>query len=664
MSFRPPLFCCLFATMALVAGPVFANFDAIEMSLDDLVKVRILSTPKFAENADQIPSVVSILKAEDIRIFGWRTLGEALRSLQGFNVTNDHVYTSSGVRGISSPGDFRPRMQILIDGMAINDNIFAGAALDGSFPLDLGLIERIEVVRGPSASVYGGDAMFGVVNVVTRSGSSMAGQEWSLAYGSGANRRLRASWGGELNGTDVLVSASGFEGGGQSLTYRDVRVAGDSEKANAVGAQNGAQVFVRLRGSDWRFTLTHSQREQTAVNGSYGSIFNDRGHFETDTYSLAEIAKDWRISAHSSLHQRFYIGQYAYDADFPYDYSPDNARVINRDKARGNWRGMENRLVMTGWSGQRWTLGVEYKENTRQDQFNYDVGYGCYDSSSNNCLDSRNNSRQFTLYAQDEIQIGDDTALTLGLRNDRLGELGSFSSPRLGLVHDAHALGLFKLLYGTAFRTPSVYERYYTYPSYRYGNASLSPEKLSSLELSLEKRLSRAGKLSATLYSMRIQGLIATDAAGTANNNSAVEANGVELEYEHQWAGGARLRSNWTSQLAADGQRRLDNSPRHMFKFNLAVPTGLAGLMAGLEGQWVSQRSAAGGTQKVAPHFLTNLNFSYAPVGAGWDAGLGIYNLFDKRYSDPAVLDNLMTIPSWSAPQFGRQFQLRTNFRF
>ena len=164
-------------TALLVTLPTHAQgeIDALAMSLEQLADVRILSMPKFAENTAAIPSAVSILKRDDIRQFGWRTLGDALRTLQGINVTSDHSYDFAGVRGVSPPGDFRPRMQILIDGIAINENIYAGAPVDSSFPLDIGLIERIEVVRGPSASVYGGDAMFGVINIVTRSGNSLNG---------------------------------------------------------------------------------------------------------------------------------------------------------------------------------------------------------------------------------------------------------------------------------------------------------------------------------------------------------------------------------------------------------------------------------------------------------------------------------------------------------
>ena len=135
-------------------GQAAARLDALSMSLEELTAVRILATPKFAEDAEHSPSSVSILTAAEIRSFGWRTLADVLRSLQGFNVPEAHTYAYGGVRGVSAPGDYRQRGQVLIDGMSVNENVYASVPVDSAFPLDLELVERIEVIRGPSASVF------------------------------------------------------------------------------------------------------------------------------------------------------------------------------------------------------------------------------------------------------------------------------------------------------------------------------------------------------------------------------------------------------------------------------------------------------------------------------------------------------------------------------
>lgn len=650
--------------------PAWGAIDAIDNSLEDLLKVRIVSTPKFAENPDQIPSVVSILTADDIRLYGWRTLGDALRSLQGFTVTNDHTYAYGGVRGISQPGDYRPRMQTLIDGQSITENIFASAPVDSTFPLDIGLIERIEVIRGPSAAIYGGDAMFGVINVVTRSGSNV-GTEASLRVGSGADRRLRLSWGGLVGGHDVLLSVSGFGAHGRTLSVDDVNGDGSRRNLHRVDGQEGGQLFAKIRGSDWHLSLIHAQREKIVPTASYDTIADDRGHIETDIYTLINLSKQWRLNTSNTLHQQFYLGDYRYDGTFPYDYSNTaiaDPRVMDIDSAHGSWWGIENRLVNTAWSGQRITLGIEYKSNWRQNQLNLARGYGCVDSGTTTpCLDDRRRSTQISLTVQDEIQISDATLLTLGISHDRVdtqGQAASFWSPRIGLTHETQTVGLFKILYGTAFRVPTVYERYYTAPSFPHGNPALEPEKLSSLEIAWEKRFGPQSKLTATAYHFHIDRMITADKNLVAMNGSPVRAIGLEVEYEQRWNNGSHLRTGYGIQHATDETRHFDNSPRHMVKANIGLPTGLPHLMAGLEGQWISRRSADMGNQSLPPYLLTNLNLRYAPSGERWDVALGLYNLFDRRYADPVSSDQIMGVRRWQMPQFGRTVMLHTTLHF
>ncbi len=659
-----PFFILTILTILAQAGNAQAALDAIELPLEELVKIRVLSTPKFAEDPDKIPTTTSILTAEDIRTFGWRTLTDALRSLQGFNVTDDHTYTFAGTRGISTPGDFRARMQVLIDGVAINENIYASSLIDSAFPLDIDLIERIEVIRGPSASVYGGDSMFGVINVVTRSGQSLSGPELGLAYGSGNQRQARVSWGGRVGDNHLVVSLSGFDAAGHGLTFNDTDASGLGQRIQGIRAEQGKRMFIQARGADWRLTLLHGQRERTIPHGSYGAIPGDDGHTETDSFTAFDLSKDWHLNSRTTLQQRLYSSAYGYDGRFPYDYSPVDPRIVNVDKAHGSLWGIENRLVTTAWAGQRWIFGLEYQAHTRMDQLNYDEGQGCYGFSSTPCLDDHRHGYRFSLYAQDEVQIGTASTLSLGLRFDRQADFGTTWSPRIGFVHDADRAGIFKLLYGTAFRNPSVYELAYTMPTFLYGNPTLDPEKMRSLELAWEKRFGRSARLTTTLYRFTIDQMIMTDAAGIATNGQEVQATGLEVEYEHQWMNGIRLRTGITVQDSKNEFGRMDNSPRHMAKFNLGIPTMLAGLTAGIEGQWIGTRLANLGSEKISPYTLVNLNLSYVAPNKAWDAGLGMYNLFDHRYADPVAVDAALPITRWYMPQLGRTLQLRTRVSF
>ena len=88
------------AILFLMAASVHAETAFPEdVSLEDLLKVQVISTPKFALNAEFTPSSVSVLTRQDIRAYAWRTLADALRTLNGYAVTNDHTYSYVGARG-------------------------------------------------------------------------------------------------------------------------------------------------------------------------------------------------------------------------------------------------------------------------------------------------------------------------------------------------------------------------------------------------------------------------------------------------------------------------------------------------------------------------------------------------------------------------------------
>ena len=653
----------LFVFSMMTVGAHCETANPVDMSLEDLLKVQLISTPKFALNAEFTPSSVSILTRKEIRTYGWRNMSDALRTLNGYSVNNDHTYSYAGIRGLSSPGDYRSRVQVLIDGIPINENIFGSAGFDSAFPLDIDLVEQIEVVRGPSASVYGGDSTLGVINVVTRSGGALGGTEFSVARGSGKSSEGRVTWGMLTEGgTDIVLSYSGAYSSGHRLNFPDMANAGLESVAYGVEGVQAGKFFARVRNENWRATLIHSQRDELVPTGSYATLFNDSRHREADNYTLAEVANDHKLNRENMLHTRLYVGKYTYQGDFPYDYPP---YVLNQDRVVGQWWGFESRLLTTAWQGQRWTSGIEYKGNTRQNQKNEDPGYGCYGISDTACLDDRQRSRQFSIYAQDEITIGDSTYLTLGLRHDRLSNMPGHWSPRLGLVHQNDSGGIFKFLYATAFSDPSVYQRFYTTPSYSVGNPELVPERMRSIDLTWEQRLGHGTRLTSSLYFFRVQDLLGVDAStGLSANLPDVIGRGLELELQQRWQSNTVLRVGYTLQQPGTSSSHIENVARHSLRGNLSFPVFSTQWLAGLEGQVLSRRQTGVEGNWVAGYGVANANFTYQPSGKNWDAALGVYNLFDHQYDDPVGLDTTLAGPRDRMLQIGRTFRLKFTARF
>ena len=147
-----------------------------DQSLEQLLSLEVASVvgaAKHEQHVTEAPSSVTIVTAEDVRTFGWRTLAEALAAVRGFYTTNDRNYTYVGVRGFGRPSDYNNRVLVLVNGHRFNDNIYDQALVDSEVPIDLALIERIEIIRGPGSALYGTNAFFAVINVVLRSGGAV-----------------------------------------------------------------------------------------------------------------------------------------------------------------------------------------------------------------------------------------------------------------------------------------------------------------------------------------------------------------------------------------------------------------------------------------------------------------------------------------------------------
>src|SRR5687767_10378091 len=147
--------------------------DLTELSLEALMEIevaKVYAASKFEQRMTEAPSSVSLVSSDEIKKFGYRTLSDVLQSVQGFHVSYDRNYAFLGARGINL-GDFNSRVLLLVNGHRVNNNLTDGAFIDSAFILDVDLIDRVEVIRGAGSVLYGNNAFFGVINVVTRKGA-------------------------------------------------------------------------------------------------------------------------------------------------------------------------------------------------------------------------------------------------------------------------------------------------------------------------------------------------------------------------------------------------------------------------------------------------------------------------------------------------------------
>lgn len=629
--------------------------DVSELSLEQLLNVTIIGASKYEQKQSEVAAAVSVITRDEIKAFGWHTLGEALASLPGIYTTYDRQYTYLGTRGFSVPGDFNTRVLVTINGNRVNEPLYDSGPPGRDFPLDMDLIERIEFIPGPGGAVYGQNAMFGVVNVITRRGATVDGTELSGSYQNPqAQREGRASWGKLYdNGVDLLLSVSGMRARGENLFFDYPGAAISSGVATGLDGARDESFFARIARGPWSFEQVYGDRRKDDPTGAYRSDPLVPGQYQADRHALSQLQYQDSFAGNTlHLSARLFMGQYRYRSILNYG-------TQFSFPAQSDWHGAELRLLSTAADDHKLMLGFEAQDNTRIDQRALDLV-----NPVNNVLIPGSGYR-VGLYAQDEWHVSQALASTLGLRIDRNNVTGTKLSPRAALIWQAAPATTVKILYGRAHRAPNAYESDYDDGIAQVGNPALGGETIQTQELVLDHRVSRDLTLRSALYQWRMQGLVTLGIDPVSGltqyqNGADVKAYGVELSADKTWDGGSRLRASLSYQdthftSGAD----LANSPQLMGKINYSSPLPASGLRLGYELQYSSKRKTIDGS-KLDGYWLSNLNLVADKWARGLEVSLGLYNLFDQRYEHPGADSNWQN----AIAQDGRSVRIKLDCRF
>src|SRR2546427_8458859 len=181
-------------TTAILSAQDFP--DVTQISLEDLMNVRVTSVSKREQKLGDAPAAVFVITQDDIRRSGARTIPEALRMAPGIEVARiDENKWAISARGFN--GRFANKLLVLIDGRSVYTPLFSGVYWDVQDTL-LEDIDRIEVIRGPGATLWGANAVNGVINITTKSAKETLGGLLSGGYGTEEQGFGSARYGGKL----------------------------------------------------------------------------------------------------------------------------------------------------------------------------------------------------------------------------------------------------------------------------------------------------------------------------------------------------------------------------------------------------------------------------------------------------------------------------------
>lgn len=661
--------------LASIACPALAQADLTELSLEQLLDIEIISASHFTQRASDAPSAVTVIRSKDIRQYGWRNLAEALNSVRGFHTTYDRYFHHAGIRGFLPPGDYNSRLLLMVDGYRTNDNVFDQASIGNEFVLDIDLVDRIEIVRGPSSPVYGGNAFFGAINVITKRGKDMAGGEIAASAGSFDTYKGRATFGKVLdNGMDIMLSYNGSHSIGQNLNFPEFNnPATNNGWTGGADKENFNKLFAKLGWDGLSLEAAWSRRLKGLPTGAFGTVFNDPDNNITDEYDIVDARYTNAVGRDLEFTGRMFYGSYNYVGNYIVDYPPVAA---NLDLAYSRWWGLEAKLAATRWRNHQWVFGLDYQRNTRQDQINFDAGAAtqCYAiASAAPCLDSRASGFRLGLFAQDDITLRDNLTFSAGLRYDRSNVAQDRINPRLALIYKPQPTSVLKFLYGSAFRAPNAYELYYTFPGApaQLGNPALKPETIQTTEVVWEQYLGSDTRLQASAYYYQIKDWIVQvstlSGALQFQNQPVVDGKGLEFEGEQRFASGAQLRASLATQFVPDYPNgALNSAPRYLVKANYSMPIpGSDTWRTGIEAQHVDRRATPSGWAGSYTLANATLLWQSRTNGPGPELSFSAYNLFDKHYQEVFPDTSLTSgVPRETLGQDGRTWRLKYLYRF
>jgi iron complex outermembrane receptor protein len=609
------------------SSAVFANSNEnlTDMNLEDLLTQEVKTASKLAKQISESSSAVSIVTANDIQSYGYRTLAEVINSMRGLNTVSDHVYTYMSGRDFGRPGDYPGRVMLLIDGHQANDNLYNSSYLGQDGLLDTELIERVEYVSGPGSVMYGNGAFYGIINVITKKGSHIDGAQVALEAYSQDGYKSRLTYGNTLeNGADILVSASTYRSRGEDYYFSAFdNPATNFGVANNLDAEDNHRLFLKFNYAQWTLESAYVDRTKDDPAAGYDADFNAKPNHLRDTNAYVNLSHEAQLSDALNNVSKIYYGHYGYEARNVFSgelYKEDNI---------GRWWGAESKFVYTGFDRHQLMYGLEYRNDYQQDFYLPDDNI-------------ENSIYMASAYLQDEYRWNPQWVINLGARADYGGNNAKNMSPRLALIYSPNEQTDIKASYSTAFRRPNAYEKYYGDGSTQLPNPDVNKERIAATELVVEHRPNITSKWLSSLYYYQTKDyIVVVDSAAVpgvlqAENSHHSQTSGIDIEYEKKWSTATRLRANYAWQYATDGMGRwMVNSPKNLAKLNVAHGVFNDALHVGMEVQYVGARNTEA-NQRLGGYTIANLTLHSKALFKNTTFSASVKNLFNKSYAVPA----------------------------
>jgi iron complex outermembrane receptor protein len=622
----------------------------------------VVGAAKREQSLGNVASAVTVISGDRLRRFGYRTIAEALRGVAGVHVADDRLTERVGIRGLQILGDFNTRVLVLIDGASLNELWGAFAGVGWDIPVAIDDVARIEVIRGPVSSVYGTNAFFGIINIVTR-GAAETPRAWGRVGGGtfgtgnvaagfaagGVDRQIR----GSVVGAYRLGETLDVPGVGSDLEADGMQ----SAAVSVVGAYHGA--FAQLR-------FYHRVRELPYA--PYDSLPGDDRTREFDTLGVAEGGYARDLSDRLTVSGRGYVNVYRF-SDYLIPAAMPDAPFV--DFGDATWFGGEvrGRFALASADRLGLTAGVEATQVLTESR-SYEEGAAPADRTvvpaDFNILGA---------YAEADAAPTEWLSATAGVRFDRHSMLEDRLSPRAALFLAYQDRFGVKALYTEGFRNASAFEAFFDDGTSFVANPDVRAETIRSFEGVAWARPIAGMAVRVSGFRWEAERLVEQQLTDTPmgprlqfQNVGTASTTGVEAEVSYRDTRGWYAFAGGTFARVEDGDGNpIAGAPEVTAAFGVSTPRLLDRVHLSTELDLVGPRATRDPAVEAERYVGWNATV-YVPDLRGFDLTIGARNLIGRREQVPGQEDYDRTTPAPATlailPGEGREIYARLGYRF
>jgi len=475
------------------------NANIFNLTLEQLLDITVTTPAKTTQRLQEAPSSISVFSSADIEALGLQTLEELLNYVSGVQYHRDGLGSQINFRSRASDGN---DILVLLNGIRLNDPISASAFI-GFQNISLFSIDKVEIIKGPGSSLYGSNAYNGIISLTTKENA----KEFNFGFGSFESQFVRSAMNfhGDNWKIDLNLETSSDEGQHYPAFFNFF---GHLEPTQDPISGNHSYLSAEY----YNLTINAGQHNRLSEDFVFTSQGNGINKLDVNSNY---IQLKYAFAATDTVNFSFSLEQVVSDQSTVLLQLPaDVASTFWSNGAitpfiGGNYKKAYSKRITVDGSWQQsdksdWIFGLEFREE-KNDEITFQ---GNWDPEINRAsngftfipkkgeytrelwwfgnyqpLVPQSSRKISSIYLQDNLQLSEKWQLTIGGHYDDYEDVGSDLSIRGGLINQYSEKITFKLLYGEAFRAPTLFELNALIATGLIGNPELKPETVDTFEL-------------------------------------------------------------------------------------------------------------------------------------------------------------------------------------